>query len=137
MRAPVLTREVAEAEINQWLESKKVFPSTIESQKDSIEVLIDAMTMGNLVYGDESKPDAEKQFKHILLHPLGDVTELVYKNRLNDRMLQPFLKGVDPRNSDERLNATIAALTDRARGIIAGLDSIDKKICNAIAIFFF
>ena len=132
----MIDRETAEQEVNAWLEAKKVFPSTIEDNKDSIEILIESIMYGILTFekGDNS-------FKHQLLFPLGEdgamVTELKYIHRVNDKILQRFMKGVAAKDADGRLNATIAALTNTARGIIEGLDTMDKKVSNAIAIFFF
>src|SRR5687768_571840 len=135
MTANVVDRETAEAEVNKWLEKKKVFQSTIDSEKASIEILVEAIQRGILVYNE---PD--NSFTYTLLHPLGEdssVATLKFKGRINDTMVQKYMKGVSSTDGDGRLNATIAALTETARGIISGVDSIDKKVCNAIAIFFF
>lgn len=136
MKAPVIARELAEAEVNEWLEAKKVFPSTIEDNKDSVEILVEAIMYGVLKLEPE-----DKSFTHTLLFPLGEdgasVNTLKYRYRVNDKILQRFMKGVSAKDGDGRLNATIAALTETARGIIEGLDTMDKKVANAIAIFFF
>lgn len=136
MKAPVIDRETAEKEVNEWLEAKKIFPSTIEDNKDSIEILIEA-----IMYGVLTLETTDKSFTHTLLFPLGEdgtqVSQLKYRHRVNDKILQKFMKGVAAKDGDGRLNATIAALADTARGIIEGLDTVDKKVANAIAIFFF
>jgi hypothetical protein len=136
MQAPVVDRETAEAEVNAWLEAKKVFPSTIEDNQESIKILTESIMYGVLTF--EPK---DNSFTHKLLFPLGEdgttFSELKYTHRVNDKMLQKFMKGVSARDADGRLNATIAALTNTARGIIEGLDTMDKKVSNAIAIFFF
>ena len=130
-----IAREQAESEVNQWLETKKVFKSVRESNQDSIDLLIEAIQDGVLIYNED-----ENTFTHKLLHPLKNempVEELTYISRLNDNILRPYLKGVPTGDGDARLLATIAALTGKAKGILSALDSVDKKICNAIAIFFF
>lgn len=129
-----VAREVAEAEIKSWLDKKKVFESTRESYKDSIEVLVDAMVEGYLTLD-------EKDFTltHTLMFPPEkeqSFTELKYKSRLNDNMLQPFLSGVKTSDADGRLLAYVAALTGVNRGILKAIDTADKKISMAIAIFF-
>src|SRR5688500_8981322 len=116
----VINRETAEAEVNKWLEKKKVFQSTIESEKASIEILVEAIQRGILVYNE---PD--NSFTYTLLHPFGEdssVHVLNFVGRLNDNMVQKYMKGVSATDGDGRLNATIAALTSTARGIISNLD---------------
>jgi hypothetical protein len=136
MRAPVVDRETAEAEINAWLESKKVFPSSLEDNEDAVKLLIEAIMYGALTYDAQTNQLTQK-----LMFAFGEegveVTELKYKHRINDKILQKYMKGISPKDGDGRLNATIAGLTDKARGIIEGLDTIDKKVANAIATFFF
>lgn len=129
-----VSREIAEAEVNAWLEKKKVFSSTKESSKDSIEVLVDAMCNGVLSLDQQTW-----NFTHKLLFPFGDqvkVEELKYKPRLNDKMLKPYLNGVKASDAEGRLLAYIAALTGQSRAILEELDTADKKIAMAIAIFF-
>lgn len=134
-KEPKVAREVAEQEVQKWLDSKKVFDSTIEENQDSIKILTEAIMQGTLTLNDDFS------FTHKLLFPLGDgetmVGELKYKHRINEKETQKYLKGVSAKDGDGRLNATIAALCNTARGIIEGLDTMDKKISNAIAIFFF
>lgn len=129
-----ISREVAEAEVKKWLDKKKVFESTRELRKDNIDVLVDAICEGVLVLNE-----TDNSFTHELLFPFtGEkpLSKLTYKGRLNDNILRPYLKGVPADDGDMRLNAIIAALTDSAKGIVSGLDSLDKKIASSIAIFF-
>lgn len=128
-----INRETAEAEVNAWLDKKKVFDSTKETQKDFIDILVEAVVQGVLVVETDGK------LKHILLFPFGEdtkITSLSYHLRLNDKMLKPCLNGVKAGDGDERMLAYIAALTEEPRGLLANLDSADKKIATAIAIFF-
>lgn len=130
----VIVKDVAEATINKWLDTKKVFKTTRETNADSINLLIEAVMEGCLTHNE-----SDNSLTHVLLHPQQSeqpVTSLTYKGRLNDNMLQKYLKGVASNDGDARLNAIIAALTDQPRGVINALDSIDKKISMAIAVFF-
>jgi len=129
----VVTREQATLEVNSWLDKKKVYESTRESQKDSIDLLIEAMVNGDL------KLDPDFNFIHKLLVPEvlnGEVAELKYKLRLNDKMLKPCMNGVKSNDADGRLTAYISALTGQVKGILEGLDTADKKIALSIAVFF-
>jgi len=128
-----VTNEVAMAEVTAWLDKKKVYPSTRETQKDSIDLLVEAIMAGDLTY-DEDK----NEFVHKLLFPdaVGGVTEFRYKARLNDRMLIPHLQGVKSNDADGRLLAHTAALTSQPKELLKGIDSADKKIMMSIAVFF-
>jgi hypothetical protein len=80
-------------------------------------------------------------FSHKLCIPIESdgvvtVTDLTYRGRLNDKLLNPYTKGIAAGDAFGRLDAIICALTDKPRGIINALDSIDKKIATAIAVFF-
>lgn len=131
-----VAREVAEEEVTSWLDKKKVYESTRETYKDSIETLIDAVCAGDLTLGDDFK------FTHTLLFPIEGENkeiffkELVYVPRLNDKQLKPKLNGVKSGDADGRLNALVAALTSKTREEISNLDTADKKISMAIGIFF-
>lgn len=124
----------AALEVGAWLDYKKIFEKARLDSKESIDLLEDMVQEGVLSFDSESQ-----EITHKLLFPIGEeekVHELVYKPRLNDRMLEPYLKGVKGADADGRLTAYVAALTSQARGVIKILDSQDKKISIAIAVFF-
>lgn len=137
MGTELVAKEIAEKAVKNWLDTKKVFDSVRQQNQADIDLLVEAIQKGVLTYGEE-----KNTFTHKLLHPLqadGEITttELTYIGRLNDNILRPYLKGVSPSDVDARVLATVAALTGTAKGILSALDSVDKKISNAIAIFFF
>jgi hypothetical protein len=131
-----VTREVAEADVQSWLDYKKIFTQTREKYKDHIDVLVDAVMNGALVL------DKEKySFIHTLLFPFevkdGEgTTELKFRARANGNLLNEKMRGVKSDDADARLEAMIAALCDVPRGMIGKLDTADKRITVAIGIFF-
>lgn len=132
--AEVMTKEMAEQEVNAWLDRKKIFKSIRETNKDYIDTLVDAMCEGVLSLDQETW-----EWNHTLLFPIGEnesVKSIKYKPRLNDKMLKPFLNGVKNQDSDGRLLAHVAALTNTPREVLASLDSADKRISMSVAIFF-
>lgn len=125
-------RDTATLEIESWLDKKKVYESTREAQKDSIELLIEAMMAGDLTLDSKTN-----EFTHKLLIPeSANITEMKYRARLNDAILRPYLNGVKGGDADGRLLAYTAALTQQPKNILSALDTADKKIMMAIAIFF-
>ena len=80
-----------------------------------------------------------KTLTHFLLEPVGEekkITELTYKTRLNDRMKIPYMKGIKSDDVFGMLNGTIAALTTTPREVIMAMDTEDKRLAQAIAVFF-
>jgi hypothetical protein len=129
-----VTREIAEQEVTAWLDKKKIFPSTREANKDSIELLIDSIVQGVLVYNSTNNT-----FVHKLLFPIENempINELTYKARINDIQLKPNLSGVKPGDGYGTLLAYVATLTGKNKTILSYLDSTDKKVAMAIAVFF-
>jgi hypothetical protein len=129
-----ITRDQATAEVTGWLDKKKVYETTRELQKDSIDILIEAVMRGDLKLNPETFV-----FTHTLLEPESvnnEIKELTYKPRLNDKMLKPYLNGVKTTDAEGRLLAYVSALTGQVKGVLESLDSADKKIMLSIAVFF-
>ena len=131
----VSVKEVAEKEVISWLDKKKVLKSEREDKEESIKLLIECVCEGILVLEDNFN------WTHKLQYPLeadGKVTmqELTYLSRINDKLMEPNLKGIKMGDGDGRFNALIATLTKQPKAIIASLDTADKKIAMAIGIFF-
>ncbi len=134
MNTSKITREAAEAEVTSWLDKKKIFPETRDKFKDHSELIVDAISNGALTLNPESF-----EFTHTLLFPIGEndgITEMKYKARLNDKQINQQMKGVKSDDVDGRVQALVAALTSQPRGIIERLDTADKRIATAIAVFF-
>lgn len=128
-----VTLEKAIEEIDGWLDKKKIFPSAREEYQPQIDILTEAISLGYLSLNDKY------EFKQELLFPLKEeqaVIHLDYKSRLNDRMLEPYLKGTKSGDGDARIISYLACLTGQAKGIIKVLDTADRRITNAIVIFF-
>lgn len=126
-------RSLAEQEITDWLDKKKVSSSVRESNKDSIDLLVDCICDGEMVKGDKDL------LEYTLKHQFGEeekVTKLTFKPRLNDKMLKPYLNGVKANDAEGRLLAYISALTGVQRAILENMDSVDKKVAMAVVIFF-
>lgn len=127
-------RETATKEVQGWLDKKKVFPETRDRFQDQIENLVDSVCNGVMVFNEDGT------ITHKLLFPFGEggdgLSELKYLLRINDKMVQPQMRGVKADDFDGRLNALIATLTKENKGVISSLESSDKRIAASIAIFF-
>lgn len=126
-------RQVAESEVQKWLDFKRIGDKKREAQKPQIEVLVDAVEDGDLVL------DEQMVFVHTLKFPLMNeqpVKELSYKPRLSVLDIHSKLEGVKSSDADGRVLAYVAALAGKPRQIIKSLDSEDYAISQALAIFF-
>lgn len=130
-----ITREMAEAEVNGWLDHKKVSAKKRDDQKDSVKALVDAIEEGHLIMNPETKV-----ITHKLKFPLtsGDrpIESLDYKPRLDIKTVHKAMEGVKASDADGRILAYVAALSSKPKAVIEKFDSEDYSICQSVAIFF-
>lgn len=128
-----VTREIAERDVNDWLDFKKVGLQKRISNKDQIEGLIDAVSEGTLLLKED------KVFVHTLKFPIGSeqVTDkFEYQPRIKLSQVQTHLQHVKGSDSASIITAYIAALTGKPSKLIGELDSEDSRIAQNIALFF-
>lgn len=130
----VVSAEVAEMDVTQWLDYKKTSKKEREAYKGMVDLLIEAVEEGYLEFNHDTK-----KVTHHLKFPLEfEVTtsKLEYAYRINTGDVTPFMRNVKAGDVAETYNAHIVALTKAPIGIIRALDTEDKKIAGAIAVFF-
>lgn len=132
----VVSFEQAREEVDNWLEDRRIQPSIIEKNHDSIEIIVEAVVYGQLALVDG-------QFVQKLQYPLKKektdeviLEELTYKNRLTDADLSGHLRNLDTSNPLAFIKAYLAALTDKPKPLLSKLESVDKRVANAIVVFF-
>jgi hypothetical protein len=129
-----ISREVAEQEVNSWLDYKKVSERKRENHKEQIEILIDAIMEGALTLRSE-----DKFFVQTLKFPTSGekpLTSLEYSPRIKMSTVHNKLQGVKGSDADGRVCSYVAALTSHTTALIKSLDSEDYSICEAVAVFF-
>jgi len=127
-----VAREIATKEVEGWLEYKRIKTAQRESNKDSIESMIECVMEGDLEINSVTN-----EITHNLNFPIDEaIKKLIYKPRLNDSMLEPFMKGVKPSDGFAVSLAYIAALTNQTRGTLGKLDTGDMRIARSIMVFF-
>lgn len=131
---PKITREIAEKEVNKWLDSKKISQPRREALSDSIEKLIDCVVSGELVLNN-----ADYTWDHHLLFPIGEnnqIKKLTYKNRLNSSDIQKRLQGLKSGDANGMVDAYICALTNEPLNFITKMDTEDAGVARIIVVFF-
>jgi hypothetical protein len=135
MEEQKVTLEVAIAEVQKWLDFKRISPNRRESLQSMIDNLANAVVDGTIVINDNN------QIEHTLVFPLegetGGIQKLTYKSRLSDADLEPYKRTLKGTDFDSTLKRTILALTGQPLGVINRLDSsTDKGTAESIAVFF-
>lgn len=126
----VMSREIAATEITAWLDYKRVKESTRESFKAQTDVLIEAMTYGDITVNSDTFVITQK-----LAFPVDTLLDkLEYKPRMTIGDLNKIPSKLG--DFDSKVAAYIAALTGKALSHIQKMDSEDYKTGQAIAVFF-
>jgi hypothetical protein len=131
-----VTEEIAEQDVNRWLDAKKFSESKRITMKESIKEMVGYVMEGNLIISDDGKITQKLNFE------IGEeekVFELNYKNRIDlddihKRMVGSQVKAGDV---DGRIRVYASALTSKPYALIGKLDSTDWSVASTIASFFF
>lgn len=135
--ATIKAREVAEAEVNKWLELKKVAERKRVDFAEQIENLIDAVMAGNLLFDDEG--NIIQKLKNPIKGEDGKVTldQLKYSPRVRMEDVRVQLATVKQNDTIGMVFAYMAAATKVQRGVLKEIMSDDFNTCSAIMGFFF
>ena len=128
---PVLNRELAEKEVNKWLDSKKVRATVRRENKDNIEAIIDGFEDGLLVLSEETNA-----IKQTLIFPTGAIKEIIIQPRLKVSERIERLKNAG-NDADSRVVARLAALSGNMTEALKGMDADDLAVSRNITAFFF
>lgn len=129
----VVSKEVAQAEITKWLDSKKIGSLKRESQENQINVLVEAICDGFLKVESDCTLVQTLKFETTEGKP---IKELRYKSRLTLKEVNQHLQSVKATDVDGRILAYAAALTGEAKGILVRFDTEDSSVMQAIVLFF-
>ncbi len=123
-------RGVATAEVERWLDHKKVGKKKRETYKDQIETLIDAVAEGSLVLTEGFEWVQELKFA------IGNAEKLTYKPRVDLEQIEKSQQNSTSSNSTAIIRAYISVLTSQTKQVIGKLDTEDYTVGSAITIFF-
>ncbi len=127
-----IAKEVAQKEVNSWLEFKKVDQTKIDDSEEVIEALVNGFINGYLTLSKETMV-----INHKLKFPVLKTTELNYKPRVK-------MSEIDAKTQNQKsgggtnkiLRPYICAVTETNSAVIAELDTEDNRIATGIATFF-
>jgi hypothetical protein len=129
----LVNEEVSQQEITNWLDFKRVKPSSRENYKGAIDELANAITEGYLSLDENFNLTLK------LIFPITNeisTTELVFKPRVKIGEIQKAMQGTKSDDAQGMILAIVSCLTNKPKQLIKELDVEDYGICQNIALFF-
>ena len=133
-----IDRAQAQKEVNEWLsKTRRMSDAKMESQKDAIEALVEAVSSGNITIDPESGKMTQK-----LVFPVKNDTGGVeldtfeYSARLRYKDVKSHLKGVKNDDGMGMVHAHVCGLVRKPMAFIDNLDFYDLNIARSIAALF-
>ena len=131
----LVTKEIADKEVNAWLEWKRVPEAYIKGSQMYVNGISIAIQEGSFIIDPDTK-----EITHKLKWPIGsgefEIKELKYKARLGVSVISQNIAGIPITNLTDRTLGIIAALCGRPRTEIAPMDSEDFRAASDVAAFF-
>jgi hypothetical protein len=127
-----VSKDVAAADINRWLDFKKVPDRRRSDLSDQVESLVSMVEEGNLIVNEDCSLEL------ILTEPIAERDRLRFKTRLQVRDIHTRLKGAGIKggDADGRIVAYISALTGLSMGECELLDTSDYSFASNVVVFF-
>lgn len=123
--------EVAQNDIQRWLDAKRIPEKKRATMAAMIENMVDAVVNGQLTVDDDGT------LVQILQFPESGVDKLTYKLRISSHDLEGPKRLVKGETLDDNLLRILMALTGAPVNTLRKLDlSVDKPLADSIATFF-
>tara|TARA_R110000803_G_scaffold39924_1_gene86032 strand:- start:557 stop:991 length:435 start_codon:yes stop_codon:yes gene_type:complete len=131
-----VSRDVAEKDLERWLNYKRIGVTKRENMRDNIDILVDAVQDGQLVVEENCSITQKLAWPPENEDGEVKITSLSYVPRMHFSQIQPKLKGIKPGDTETRLLGYAAALSSQPIGILRKLDTVDLAVMQAVAVFF-
>jgi len=133
-----ITREVADQEVREWIESKGFRASKVEKEdfQESIDLLIDSVMDGLLVINDDNS------LTYNLQYPIQDedgndvLKSMTFNKRLTVGFFTNKMKTSKAKTQEEKTILMISELTGEPAGLIQKVQMADFTELGVIATFF-
>lgn len=130
----VVSREVAENEVNAWLDYIHVRKSQRESEfaKVYINHIVESVMEGSLIFNED------KTITQKLLTPLGEgaTKEIVYNSRFEVGKMIDIMAGVKSSDEASKVIAILSLLSGKPIAVFKKLERSDYVIAEKITLFF-
>lgn len=131
-----LSPEMAQAEVQKWIEAKRPNKKTLEKANEEIIPQLEEAFLDGFLSLDENNRIVQK-LQYPIKNSAGEttVTSLTYKLRLTQGEINRLSEGTGG-NPNLTLLAYVCAAASQSKNIINALDSEDFKLASNIALFF-
>ncbi len=126
----LVSKEIAEKDVNTWLDKQRVKPRARAEKEKDIESLIEAVMYGELSFDDDGHAVQALQF------PIGGVNQLVYSSRITLDDISTKTKGSGGTDAFSIIAAYISASTGVAIGLLKKMDNSDMGLAGNVVAFF-
>ena len=129
-----VTPEMAEKEVESWLDFKRIKQTKRESYSESASIMAEAIALGDMVLDPETH-----HLTVSLAFPLGDsesIKTLKIRPRVTINDINKYTAKIKDTATALRVQAMIACICEEPIGVIKGLDTGDYELMQAIVVFF-
>ena len=130
----VMLRSLAIAEVKSWLDFQGINEAKREVLSNSMNRIIDAVTIGLVVFKEDKSVVQKLRF------PFGaeqfTITELKFKPSIKVGDVQTQMLGTRDDDSFASAMAHISAATGEPKAVIQEMNNKDYKLSDAIIVFF-
>jgi len=133
MTKPLIDKETAIADVDRWLDYKKIGRSKREQNKIFIDQMVEAVVDGDLVLDEDCK------WTYTLKFPLENevpVRTISFKPRVNLKDINDQLSKVKGGSGSDLMVVYAAVLSGQVKEVIRNFDTEDYNTISAIVIFF-
>lgn len=137
----ILSKEVAEIELEKWFDIKRVRPDQRNRQNSftgidsSREALINSFVYGILVLNEETG-ELTQNLQFPLQSENVNMDKLVIKPRITRADTNKASVGVKPTDIEGKTTAYLSAITGIPRGQLNKLDETDRSLSDVIVGYF-
>lgn len=129
-----VNRDTATAEVNKWLDAKKITSAKRVTYKDHIESMVDGVMFGTLSIGTDNV------ITHTLEIPIeiagATTNSITYKPRLTVADVKAKTANIKGSDSEGRILAYLSALSGVTVAVLERMDTGDFGVAGSIALFF-
>jgi len=136
MNKEVVLLEVAQAEINAWLDFKQVAQRKRDDNEDSIANLVDAVRYGHMTIDPKTKVITQT-LKFPIEGEAGQKTEKIeFKPRVKMSTIGTQLAGTKMTDIVGLTLSYMAAVTGQPKGVLKEMMSDDYSVASSVVVFF-
>lgn len=128
----LVTKEVAESEVNKWLDFKRVKNYKREDLKKVIKVLQELVSEGDLIVNSDGTLTYNLAFEN------AGVKSVTIQPRINMIEFNERIARIAPveQNDMEITSVILSIITGEMNAVFKTLDTVDYEILKAISLFF-